>query len=243
MGKTLQKPIQRGLSPRHAPAPRSAPAPAGLPNVVAARELPDPVTISVICPTFNRHGFHEALYRTFTSQDHPAKDLWVLDETSVPSPFFTALGDKDPSVHYLHAQRTSIGHARNTLIQSCSGSVVAHFDDDDVYAPHYLSSMLDQLRRADADLVKLASWNERNEKNGDRWRYEGHRRPQRDLWGWGFSYMYRRYVTTRVSFPTISHAEDYQFVQSLWAQGLRTHLVRDGADWVEKRYSEHERRA
>jgi len=242
MGKTLSKPIQRSLTPRLPPAPSSPPS--GVPGVVATRELQDPVTISVICPTLNRHNHHEALYRTFASQDHEAKDLWVIDDSTSPSPFFTKLGDSDPRVHYQRSQvRTSIGHTRNALIQACAGAVVAHFDDDDFYAPHYLSSMLERLRRADADFVKLCVWNERNEKDGGRWQYDGYRKAQHDLWGWGFSYVYRRYVATRVSFPAISHAEDYAFVQSLWAVGLKTEMVRDGADWVLKRYSEHERRA
>ena len=242
MGKTLGKPIRRGLTPRLPPEPAAPPS--GIPGVVAARALTDPITISVICPTLNRHDHHEALYKTFANQDYAAKDLWVIDDSPTTSPFFMKLGSSDPRVHYQRSpSRTSIGHTRNLLIQLCSGSVIAHFDDDDFYEPHYLSAMLGRMQHADADFVKLSVWNERNEKDGGRWQYDGHRKAQHDLWGWGFSYMYRRYVATRVSFPAISHAEDYAFVQSLWATGMKTELVRDGASWVQKRYSVHERRA
>jgi len=199
---------------------------------VAERELPDPPTVSVICPTYNRAALHEKLYAIFHKQDYPWKDLWVLDDTHAPSPFFSKC--KDPEVHYVHStQKQTIGAKRNRLITLSGGSILAHFDDDDWYAPNYLSSMVGALVRGDADFVKLAMWTEHRLRDGHRRVFDARRQPIANMWGWGFSYVYRRSVATHASFPSINTGEDYAFVQAVRDKGLRAMQVEDGAEWIE----------
>src|SRR5208283_140358 len=125
-------------------------------------------------------------------------------------------------------------HKRNILIEHARGDLVAHFDDDDAYGPQYLSSMLVRLaQHTDADFVKLGRWNERREWNGHRWTYDGRSTSYANMWGYGFSYVYRRWVASRVSFPHTNSGEDYSFVNGLWRAGMKTELVFDGPDWVE----------
>jgi glycosyltransferase involved in cell wall biosynthesis len=200
------------------------------------RELTDPVSVSCICPTFNRPHYHESLYQSFADQDHGPKDLWVLDNSPQSSPFFGQLTDE--RVHYVHRPgRTPHGAARNELLRMSQGQIIAHFDDDDLYSVSYLSSMLARLRQGDADLVKLSAWNELH-PSGHRPRYDGRKRCEGDLWGWGFSYVYRRHVTSRVSFQSTdgraSESEDIVFLRALWAAEFRTQLV-DDVDWATHR--------
>jgi glycosyltransferase involved in cell wall biosynthesis len=239
MGKTLSRPRQRFIRGRQPSSQaRAVSMTIGpLPSIDPSRELVDPVTISAICPTRNRARFHEGLYRTFQAQEHPHLELCVLDDSDGASNFF--MGLRDPRVRYVHSRRMSLGQARNTLIAMSTGRVIAHFDDDDYYAPGYLTAMLARLRSTDSDLVKLSMWTEQDHRR--RWVHDAHTKPEHDLWGWGFSYVYRKSVASRVSFPSISHAEDYAFVKGMWAAGLRTTLIQDGADWVRKRYADHPR--
>jgi glycosyltransferase involved in cell wall biosynthesis len=215
-----------------APASLISAAIGAVPGVVADRTLPTPITVSVTCPTFNRQGRHESLYRSFHQQTYPHRDLWVLDDSPAPSPFFTRL--QDEHVHYVHmpGPHLSTGAKRNWLIAHSSGSVIVHFDDDDWYGPGYVQAMLDRLVRADADFITLAIWNERRERDGRRWT----RRPKMHshIWGYGFSYVYRRHVATRVHFPDVTMSEDYAFLHALRHVGLRPALVHDGAGWVER---------
>uniref|UniRef100_A0A7S4UU34 Glycosyltransferase 2-like domain-containing protein n=1 Tax=Alexandrium monilatum TaxID=311494 RepID=A0A7S4UU34_9DINO len=132
--------------------------------------------VSVVCPTCEaRQHFHELLYRNFCAQSWPDKELVVLDTGGAPSPFFSGqvsqgepcwTGDgplsslspaEDPRVLYVHMRRypLTLGHKRNQLIQLASGEVVAHFDDDNLYAPQYLATMVEQLRASRAQLVRL----------------------------------------------------------------------------------------
>ena len=241
----MQAPRRRGFSaigarttaeaskPRQAGAgaPQATHTP-GVPDVVATRELLALPTVSVICPTYNRPGMHEKLYENFSKQDCAAKDLWVLDDTHAPSVFFRKCADT--AVHYVHTpQKRTIGAKRNQLISMSSGSIVAHFDDDDWYAPNYLSSMVDALVQQDADFVKLATWNEYRQSDGHRRVFNALRQKHANMWGWGFSYVYRRYVATRVRFPNLNNGEDYAFVQALQASGLKAFQVEGGADWIE----------
>ena len=249
MGRTLSKPKRRWLSGGRLPSTDSArpsgdrrAVGAGLPGVPSEREVDATVTISVICPTRNRGHYHERLYRQFSHQDHPNKELLVLDDSTAASPFFTHVMKTDPRVRYEHSRPMSIGGARNVLLMKACGSVIAHFDDDDEYTPRYLSSMLERLRALDANLVKLSTWRQRDHNSGRIQHYDARTRGDADLWGWGFSYMYRRSVASRVSFPAISHAEDYLFVQKIRALGLKAALIHDGPDWVQKRHADHVRR-
>jgi cellulose synthase/poly-beta-1,6-N-acetylglucosamine synthase-like glycosyltransferase len=249
MGKTLQAPKRRGFStigprpvvepPRRtnakgadAPAEAAAPTTTGVPGVTAARALPDTPTVSVICPTYNRPAMHEKLYDIFRKQDYAAKDLWILDDTHASSAFFSKI--TDPDVHYVHTpQKRTIGAKRNQLIALSAGSIIAHFDDDDWYAPNYLSSMVAALLHHDADFVKLASWQEFRQADGHRRLFDARRQKHANMWGWGFSYLYRRYVATLVRFPNLNNGEDYAFVQGLHTQGLQTVQVEGGSEWIE----------
>jgi len=206
--------------------------PSPIARVSPERALPTPVPVSVICPTFNRHDMHPQLYRVFKHQEYPHKDLWVLDDSPTSSPFFASCSD--PAVHYVHSpQRQTIGNKRNRLIALSAGSVIAHFDDDDVYAPCYLASMLAALVGKDADFVKLSMWNERRTRDNRTRTYDGRHNVHANTWGWGFSYVYRRFVASRVSFPNMNLGEDYAFVQALQARGLKSALVDNGSNWIE----------
>jgi glycosyltransferase involved in cell wall biosynthesis len=205
-----------------------------LPNAPTDRTLTDPVSVDCICPTFDRHDHHGALYQSFARQTHQPKTLWVLDNSQKPSPFFSTL--IDPRVHYVHQPgRVPHGAARNELLRMSSGQVVAHLDDDDRYGKDYLARQLAHLRSSDADLVKLSTWDEVF-PDGRRSRLDGRKLHENDLWGWGFSYVYRRHVTSRVSFQstdgTCGYSEDIVFLRALQAAGLKTQLVDDGADSV-----------
>jgi glycosyltransferase involved in cell wall biosynthesis len=241
VGKTLQAPRRRGLSsvghrpdnvPVERPDLRSLGTSGPIPGANTPRELPAAPRISVICPTYNRLSMHEPLCSIFQSQTYPDKELWVLDDSPRPSTFFEKCADRQ--VHYIHSpQKQHIGAKRNQLVAMATGQVIAHFDDDDFYAANYLTSMVEALIAQDADFVKLSSWNERRLRDGHRRVFDARHQVHGNMWGWGFSFMYRRSVAAHVSFPNQNLGEDYIFVQALQARGLKTVQVDGGTEWVE----------
>jgi len=181
--------------------------------------------ISVITPTKNREQKLRAMYRCFAAQTWPDRELLILDDSPAPSPFFSAL--RDPLVTYRH------------LTQPLArGELIAHFDDDDLYAPTYLEQMA-ALRR-DADFFTLSGWFAWVEKTGAYWYWDTEqilpyryavsgkeavpqiraatqdpkeRGIELNLWGYGFSYLYRKAVWEKNHFPAIGFGEDYVFAR------------------------------
>jgi glycosyltransferase involved in cell wall biosynthesis len=209
-----------------------------------------PVEVSVITPTFGRARFHPALHAMFAAQRHAAIELLVDDDSPAPSAYFASLSD--PRVHYIHSPvRASIGAKRNRLVERARGAVIVAFDDDDYYAPHYVPTMLAAL--GDADLVKLAGWYAYSvpERTLYYWDTSSHHAVhfkvgngpvaevssarfapgalQRNLDGYGFSYVFRRTAFEHARFPDLNFGEDLAFVAALRAAGARVERIQDEA--------------
>lgn len=208
--------------------------------------------ISVITPTYNRSKYHERLYECFANQTYPQKELLILDDSPEPSSFFTKL--KDPRVHYTHSsKRLTLGEKRNYLLDKSQGEIIAHFDDDDFYAPKYLRFMMNNLGTS-YSLIKLASWFN-YDKVHQTFLYWNTtvlsplhlviqaNQPLKtlngieefddesifgNLWGYGFSYVYRRSIYPNITFePQDNLGEDLHFVQKIKKAELLCRAVLD----------------
>ena len=105
-------------------------------------------------PTANRRAFVPEAIRLFLAQDYPEKELVVLDdgEDSVAD-----LIPKDPQIRYLSLDhRHSIGAKRNLACAAARADIIAHWDDDDWYAPWRLSCQVAAIVDDEADLSGLA---------------------------------------------------------------------------------------
>lgn len=123
------------------------------PTTTTAATVP---LVSVISPTTSdRHWAHEQLYRCFSWQTWPNKELLVIDDGPIPSPFFQQLVG-DARVTYTHrpanrppvaaapsetSGRERLGEKRNRLCAAARGALIAHFDDDDLYLPGELKGV------------------------------------------------------------------------------------------------------
>lgn len=117
--------------------------------------------VSAICPIMGRPEWHKPLYEGFAADLYPNLELVVLDESPTPSKFFSSL--KDARVRYYHAPApnrpggvTTIGRARNKLVQLARGTFVEHRDSDDLYLPEWTSTLVERI--GDADLIKPSVW-------------------------------------------------------------------------------------
>jgi len=229
----------------------NGPAKCGLGAKVPRLHLPLPPLscawpkVSVICPTVPSRGrFHQQVYKCFAQQTYPEKELVVVDSGPEPSSFFSSGGptSDDPRVVYRWRRDTddydpqrpeeghgviSVGIKRGMAIRASTGTIIAHFDDDDFYGPGYLEQMVSVMLRHGADAVKLSSFFVFDCQSG-RLGYcdpEGERRDKNDksmdefILGYGFSYVYRRALAEKRPFPNAHFGEDYAFLAALQQDG------------------------
>lgn len=197
--------------------------------------------VTVITPTFEREHFAERLYGCFAAQTYPDLELLVLDDSPLPSKFFS--GCRDPRVRYWHEEtRTANGQKRNALVGRASGEVIVHFDDDDYYSPQYIETM---VRLLDGhDLITLSGWYLYSLKHKF-FGYWDKANPQEahyglnpdglrtvlfmdltsettfaHVLGFGFTYVYRRQVFDVAKFDAAYHGSDVRFAQALLDRGM-----------------------
>ncbi len=201
--------------------------------------------VSIITPTHGRAPFLPLIYYCIQSQEWTTIEWLVDDDSPQPSLFMQNLAD--PRVQYFHSpDRRSVGVKRNTLVQLAKGMYVAHFDDDDYYAPDYLSHLIGVLMEKNADFVKLSGFFVYS-RTYEQWAYwdlmintglhfiwsahpeeavvltpQNNQNFQENHLGYGFSYLYRKEVGDRVKFPDVSWNEDVPFIVAAAANGVVT---------------------
>lgn len=214
-------------------------------DIAVARSSPRPALpplVSIITPTYGREQFLRETWKYVSSQTHLNWEWLVLDDSPESCAWLTSVGD--PRLRYLHTpERLSIGAKRNRLIAAARGDFIAHFDDDDYYAPQYVERMVGQLIAHDADFVHLCSWylfDLRHDFFGfwalrqttglhyccyaDRVRllnFTDKDQPamENNYLGYGFTYVYRRTACTDMLFGDVNWCEETPFVDRMRERG------------------------
>jgi glycosyltransferase involved in cell wall biosynthesis len=204
--------------------------------------------VSIITPTYGREPFLRLAHRTILAQTYESWEWLILDDSPAPSEYLRTVSD--PRIRYMHsAERMKVGRKRNELVAAASGSIVAHFDDDDYYAPSYLARMMRRLERG-SDFVKLSGWYvyavayralgywDQNRRSGRvhvwsppeprserRFTAETNTLFEAMRLGFGFSYVYRTGVWRRRPFEDDVHGgEDLPFALAASAAFRLEHL-------------------
>lgn len=228
------------------------------------------VLVSVCVPTSTRRqDFHPLLYENFNRQNYQRKELVVVDIGERPSLFLQQKARQDARVVYrffpaadatedrslrsdgtlapVRLENWSLGLKRNLCCKLARGGVIAQFDDDDLYAPNYLSFMCEQLL---SGIKKADDKGERLARNGEypaiatlsewhlmdmpdktfRWLNpvtEDMPRQWRDpmIYGYGFSYIYTRAAWRLYAFPDVETSEDDKFMANLRRSKVLVTLV------------------
>lgn len=114
--------------------------------------------ISVIIPVYNRENFIRRAIESVISQDHPAKEIIVIDDGSSDKSALIAeqtLASANVSYRIIRLTKNSgVSHARNVGIKESKGTYVSFLDSDDSCDAMMLSAMFAQAVKGDiADLV------------------------------------------------------------------------------------------
>lgn len=202
-----------------------------------ARQAPVPrrraTLVSCLLPTADRPAWLAQAVGYFRRQDHPARELVIVDDGAVDlRAELSDLLDDPAVVHIRLAGRTSIGAKRNLAAQHARGDVLVQWDDDDWYGPSRLTRQVAPIADGAADITALADacW-----FDVERWRF---RRPSPTLHRrlfvedvHGGTLAFHRSVWDRgARYPDTSLAEDAWFLRNALRKGAR--LARLPADGV-----------
>ncbi|HYV03005.1 MAG TPA: glycosyltransferase, partial [Blastocatellia bacterium] len=164
--------------------------------------------VSCVMVTRDRADFVLQSIRYFERQDYPSRELIIIDDGRQS---LEGVLPNDSRIRYVRlGQKQSIGAKRNLGSEIAHGSIVAHWDDDDWYAPHRLSTQAAPLISGEADITGLKGEVFFDLPRWEFWRCtpELHRRLfVEDVHGG--TLVYRREVWERLArYPDCSLAED-----------------------------------
>ncbi|MEH7440601.1 glycosyltransferase [Neobacillus drentensis] len=110
--------------------------------------------ISIICCTIRQH-LMENVFKNYESQVWKEKELIILlnkDDMDIVKWEKRAKESSNVTVCQLKEEVT-LGESLNFAIDKAKYPFIAKFDDDDYYAPNYLSRSMDALLKTNADVV------------------------------------------------------------------------------------------
>jgi glycosyltransferase involved in cell wall biosynthesis len=188
--------------------------------------------VSIITPTYNRPYFLRQLMSCFLDQTYQPIEWLIFDDSPVKDSFFSSL--KDTSIRYFWTdERITVGEKRNHLIERSEGEIIVHFDDDDYYAPSYVSERIAKMKAVGADASLLNGFFVcqlkqgqygfylTDIKQGPAYRFskqgisavslEEQNMPLIHLC-YGFAYVYKRTVGIKIRFPDSNIFEDRAFL-------------------------------
>ena len=167
--------------------------------------------ISCIMPTRDRGEFVAQAVRYFLRQDHPDKELIVVDDGA--EPVRNLLPDDAPITYIRLEGRTPLGAKRNMACEAARGTHIAHWDDDDWCAPDRLSRQLATLRQTGAAVSGARDMLHYVPLTGEAWMY---RRPAGDPPSFcGGSLLYERAAWQANPFLAVDIGEDEAFMRGV----------------------------
>lgn len=222
--------IQITLQPGYTDQPLSRPAI----SITSTNNMP---LVSCIMPTRNRRIFACQALRYFERQDYQNRELIIVDDGDDR---IADLLPTDARIHYIALPRTtSIGEKRNIACEQAHGDIIAHWDDDDWYAPHRLQYQVAPLLENKADMTGLEASCFFDLTNWQTWACtpDLHSRLFKgDVHGG--TLVYRRWVWERLArFRPISLAEDALFLQQARQRGARLQKLPHAKSFVYIRHN------
>lgn len=113
--------------------------------------------ISVICPThYGRERHLEQAIKYFLAQDFERKELIVVSDEKGTSVDTELQGNRFLTVKCGYQPQKTIGEKRNVGCANAYGDVICMCDDDDYFAPEWLTRSYNHLAATQADLTGLS---------------------------------------------------------------------------------------
>ena len=118
---------------------------------------PSSEAVAVVIPTRDRWSLMRTALAGALAQEDVDVEVIVVDDGSVDATARELQALSDPRVVVVrHARPRGVSAARNLGLARVTATWVAFLDDDDVWSPRYLATMLDAARSSEEDHTRVA---------------------------------------------------------------------------------------
>ena len=175
--------------------------------------------ISCICiTTASRRAFLERSIAAFLRQDYTHKELIIVADGTVEH--LVDIIPDVPHVEYVFVDRRGTtakmtnGAKRNLAVSLARGSIIATWDDDDVYGPHRLTRQAQPLLDGTCELTGLRTGAIYNISTGECFTLDNSVHKQMFHANvHGGTIMYWKHVWEKAQYPNVNVGEDAEFMR------------------------------
>ncbi len=112
------------------------------------------VMVSVIVPTHNRPEMVADAVKSVLDQKYKNFELLVVNDAGPDiEPIITSMNGKSNITYVRHSVNRGLAAARNTGIKLSRGKYIAYLDDDDIFYPDHLETLVHYLENSDHKIV------------------------------------------------------------------------------------------
>lgn len=129
-----------------------------------------PPQVSVIIPTYNRPEFLSKALESVFSQTYKDIEVIVVNDGGTDVESVTSSLHKKGKIIYIKCdEHRGPSAARNTGIKAARGNYIAYLDDDDIYYPDHLATLVSFLEKSEYRVAYTDAFRVHMEKDGDRY--------------------------------------------------------------------------
>ncbi|MGE5799190.1 MAG: glycosyltransferase, partial [Syntrophaceae bacterium] len=157
----------------------------------ASRPVTNPPLVSVIVPTYNRPDQLVAALKSILAQTYRNVEIIVVNDCGTDvEPRISSL-NQDRSITYVkHGKNRGLAAARNTGIKVARGKYIAYLDDDDLFYPPHVETLVRALESGEYKVAYTDAYRAHQEKRNGEYAVT-----KRDV-PYSFDFDYDRILTT-----------------------------------------------
>jgi len=110
--------------------------------------------VSVIVPTYNRPDLLMRALGSIREQTYPNIEIVVINDFGVDVADLTTWLSQEVNLVYVrHGKNRGLAAARNTGLRIARGEIITYLDDDDVFLPNHVATVVEHLKKGDTPFV------------------------------------------------------------------------------------------
>jgi peptidoglycan/xylan/chitin deacetylase (PgdA/CDA1 family) len=185
--------------------------------------------VSIICCTMRKH-YMENVFDNYENQDWEEKELIIIlnrDDMDVNKWKERARQSQSVTIYQLPEQLT-LGACLNYGIKKSKYDIIAKFDDDDYYSPHYLTRQMKAIKNTKADVVckrTVFMYFENDKTLSIHLPHTENRFVSSQGGIKGATLVFKKKILEKVKMPDLNVSEDYEFIKKCLKRNYKVYAT------------------